>query len=381
MIHPTPHPSPHPAPAAPQARVAIVGAAGYSGAELCAILLNHPRARIVGLFGSGKAESEGKAPPLYSTVFPSFRARLDLPVLATDAAAIAHLAPDVVFLCTPHEASLDLVAKLTSLTNTAPRTIIDLSAAFRLKDASAYPAFYSFTHTHQHLLARAVYGLPELFRSAIRTASLIAAPGCYPTSAILPLAPLVRAGALARDSHGAPRRPIIDSTSGVSGAGRKPEQRLLFCEVSQQAYGVFRHRHQPEIDAYAGTPTLFTPHLGPFDRGILSTIHADLAPGWDEARVRTTLHDAYDNEPFVRLCPPNVWPAVADVQRTNFCDIALAVQPAHASRPAHAILSSAIDNLTKGAAGQAVQCMNIRLGYPETLGLLAQPASQHAEGQ
>lgn len=358
-----------------KARVVIVGASGYSGAELVSLLLGHPRAEIVGLFGSAKREADGKSEP-FSVSWPRFRGRLDLPVRAASVPGILELNPDAVFLCTPHEASLDLAPQLLNAArsssapsspgnNASGPTVLDLSAAFRIKDAAAYPAYYGFEHTQPELLASAIFGLPELFRASLPGAKLVAVPGCYPTSAILPLAPLVKAGAIRSDA-GMVRRPIIDSVSGISGAGRKAEQRLLFCEVSSQAYGVFKHRHQPEIDAYAGVPTVFTPHLGPFDRGILSTIHIDLAPGWNAEKIGATLRAAYGNEPFVRLCPSGVWPAIADIRHTNFCDIGFAVDEKHG----HAIISSAIDNLTKGAAGQAVQAMNAVMGFPETLALL-----------
>lgn len=353
-------------------RIAVVGASGYSGAELLAILLRHPNAQIVGLYGSGKSEKAGQAPPTFAEVFGRFRKVLDLPVQATSADAIAPSKAQVAFLCTPHEASLELAPQLIE----RGIVVIDLSAAFRLKNASAYPTYYGFEHTHQRALAEAVYGLPELFREQLKKSStrLIAAPGCYPTSIILPLSPLFKAGAIAPNT-----RPIIDSTSGVSGAGRKAEQKFLFCEVSQQAYGVFKHRHQPEINEYVGTPTLFTPHLGQYERGILSTIHVDLAAGWNEQRVRETLAKAYEGEQFVRLCKPGVWPAVADVRTTNFCDIGLAVEQSEQANErasergkgqgAHLIITSAIDNLTKGAAGQAVQCLNVRFGIEESTGL------------
>lgn len=341
-------------------RIAVIGASGYSGAELISLLLAHPQATIVGLFGSGKSEKVGGAPPPYSTSFGRFRGVLDMPVQATDIDAIAALRPDAVFLCTPHEASLELAPQLRA----RRITVLDLSAAYRLQDTDAFTKYYALEHKDTSLLRTAVYGLPELFRSAIMSADLVAVPGCYPTSAILPLAPLIKAGAL---KHG--MRPIIDATSGISGAGRKAEQRLLFCEVSQQAYGVFKHRHQPEIDAYAGATTIFTPHTGPYERGILSTIHAELASGWNEPRVRAALAAAYEHEPFVRLCNAGVWPGVADVRGTNFCDIAVA-----ADHAGHLIISSAIDNLVKGAAGQAVQCMNIRFGLKETTALLARAA-------
>ncbi len=336
-------------------RVVIVGASGYSGAELASRLMAHPKAQIVGLFGSGKNEKTGGESPRFSASFGRFRGVLDMPVRATDADAITGLKPDAVFLCTPHEASLEIAPQLRA----RGLIVLDLSAAYRLQDTAAFERFYALSHRDVPLLRTAVYGLPELFRAQIATAGLIAVPGCYPTSVILPLAPLVRAGAVKAGT-----RPIIDATSGISGAGRKAEQRLLFCEVSQQAYGVFKHRHQPEIDAYVGTATIFTPHTGPYDRGILSTIHVELAEGWSEALVREALARAYRQEPFVRFCPPGVWPAVADVRGSNFCDIALA-----SDDRGHLIISSALDNLVKGAAGQAVQCMNIRLGMPESMAL------------
>lgn len=344
-------------------RVVIVGAGGYSGAELASILLRHPHTEIVGLFASSRRDKDGtgspSAPESMSKVFPRFRGRLDMPLRATDVGEIAKLRADAVFLCTPHEASLDLAPKLLE-TGTK---VLDLSAAFRLKDGSLYPRHYGFEHTQESLLREAVYGLPELFRDQIRAARFIACPGCYPTSAILALAPLTRAGVVA-----AGYRPIIDSTSGVSGAGRSATVRNLFCEVSQHPYGVLSHRHNPEIDAYSGVETVFTPHLGPYERGILSTIHADVVPGVDEMKMRRILQDSYDREPFVRICPPGVWPSVADVAYSNFCDLALAVDERHS----HLILVSAIDNLVKGAAGQAVQCMNLQCGLEETCGLGAE---------
>lgn len=352
-------------------RVAIVGASGYSGAELLQIIANHPACRVVGLFASGKGEKAGAAPPTMASLFGRFRGGLDMPVLTASPDAILACQPDAVFLCTPHEASLALAGSLVDRCG----CVLDLSAAFRLKDANAYPAFYGFTHDRPDLLARAIYGIVELTEPArLRGATLVAVPGCYPTSAILPLAPLVRAGALRTEADGTHRRPIIDATSGVSGAGRKAEQRLLFCEVGQQAYGVLSHRHQPEIDAYAGCATVFTPHLGPYERGILSTIHADLASGWSAQRVRDTLAQAYAGRPFVRLCPAGVWPSVLDVRGSNCCDIALAMDERHA----HLIITSAIDNLVKGAAGQAVQCMNVRFGLHEATGLLPRAVLEQA---
>lgn len=336
-------------------KVAIIGAGGYSGAELVSILLRHPRAEIVGLFGSGKSDK----PQSMGDLYPRLRGRIDMPVAAAELGALKGCGAEAVFLATPHEASIHWAADLVRLEDGAPK-VFDLSGAFRLKSAAMYPKFYGFEHEQPDLLAKAVYGLPELHRKEIGKADLIAVPGCYPTSAILPLAPLARAGAIDRR-----RRAIVDSTSGVSGAGRSATVKSLFCEVSLQPYNVFKHRHNPEIDLYSGTPVVFTPHLGQFDRGILSTIHIELADRWDGARVSDTLKAAYGEEAFVRLMAPDVWPSVAAVRGTNFCDIGWAVDEANK----HLIVVSAIDNLVKGAAGQAVQCFNVRYGFDEGLAL------------
>lgn len=335
--------------------VAIVGAGGYAGAELVQILLRHSRADILGLFASARREKEAAGGGGFDEVFPRFRGRCTLPVKAATADAVAQTGAGAVFLATPHEASLELAPELLS----KGLKVFDLSAAFRLKDAGLYPKHYGFEHSRSRELASAVYGLPEAFRADIAKADLIAVPGCYPTSAILPLRPLVRAGALAGG------RIIVDSISGVSGAGRGLSLKSLFCEVSVQAYGVMSHRHEPEIGAYAGRPVVFTPQLGPYDRGILSTLHADLAPGWDMERVTRLYHETYAGERFVRLLPAKQWPAVADVRGTNCCDFGWQV-----SADGHLIVSSAIDNLVKGAAGQAVQCMNVRFGCDEGDGLI-----------
>ena len=348
-------------------RAAIVGASGYTGAELIDILLGHPEAELVGLFGSG---SKSPDPTPIESLWPRFRGRCDLRVQALAMPTPGHarvnvepiraLSPDAVFLATPHEASLEIAAALVGRAG----VVVDLSAAFRLSALEAYPKFYGFEHSHPSLVARAVYGLPELNRGRLAGADLVAAPGCYPTSAILPLAPLVRGGAIREGDV-----PVIDSTSGVSGAGRTPAQRAMFCEVSQSPYGVLRHRHGPEIAQHAGTPVHFVPHLGPYDRGILTTIHLDLAPGWDEARVRQTLESTYHDEAFVRFLPAGAWPAVGEVRGTNFCDIGITAS----EDGRHVVLCSAIDNLVKGASGQAVQAMNAALGLDERAGLLPIP--------
>jgi N-acetyl-gamma-glutamyl-phosphate reductase len=337
-------------------RIAIVGAPGYTGAELASILASHPEVELVGLFGSDRRAASDAAAESMGDLFPRLAGVVDLPVRAGDAASILACRPDAVFLATPHEASERLAPALLE----AGVVVFDLSAAFRLRDAALYPRHYGFEHGHPSLLADAVYGLPEVAGDALRSASLVACPGCYPTSVILPVRPLVRAGII-----DASRPVIVDSASGVSGAGRSAAVKSLFCEVSLQPYGVLSHRHQPEMAQETGARILFTPHLVALDRGILSTIHADLAPVRTLADARACLEAAYADAPFVRLLPAGRWPSIAAVERTNCCDIALGTDDAGT----HLVVSSAIDNLTKGAAGQAVQAFNVRFGIDEATGL------------
>ncbi len=335
----------------PTLPVAVVGAAGYSGAEIVAMLAAHPEVSVVGVYGSGsRAGNEA-----LSSVHPRLRGVADLPIEAADPSAIIASGAKAVFLCTPHEASEALAPALLD----AGLAVLDLSASFRLRDPALYPAHYGFEHRHPDLLATAVYGLAELRRNDLIGAQLIAVPGCYPTSVILPVRPLVDAGLVLPD------RVIVDSASGVSGAGRTAAVKSLFCEVSMQPYGVLSHRHQPEMAQETGADVLFTPHLGCWDRGILSTIHADLAPGTTVDACRQALTDRYAASAFVRVLPEGSWPSVAGVERTNFCDIGLG----GCDRRGHLVIVSAIDNLVKGAAGQALQCMNLRFGFPESMGL------------
>ncbi len=333
--------------------VAVVGAAGYTGAELCERLLGHPSAHIAGLFGSRGKSGDGSA---FAESFHRFAGVMDMPVLEGTPEAIVESGARAVFLATPHEASAQLAPALLG----AGCVVLDLSAAFRLSDKSAYPLHYGFQHPAPELLSSAAYGMADLNADSIRAAELIAVPGCYPTSTILALRPLVDAGLI--DGH---QRIIIDSTSGVSGAGRHPTLKNLFCEVSQQAYGVLSHRHEPEIIEHAGTEVIFTPHLGPFDRGILSTIHVALAPGCTESRIRAAWDAAYSHSPFVHTLPAGAWSSVGAVRGTNLCHLSVKA----CERRRHAVITSAIDNLVKGAAGQAIHCFNLRLGLPETAGL------------
>ena len=313
-----------------QARIgaAVVGASGYSGAEAVGILLGHPR----------------------------FRTRVDHSVKAADPASILGCGAAIAFLATPHEASLDLVPPLLE----AGMRVVDLSGAFRLKDPALYPKHYGFEHPRPDLLEEAVYGLAELDGDALEGARLVANPGCYPTGVALPLAPLVAARHVEAEAG-----VIADCISGVSGAGRAPSPATHFCEVSAKAYGVFGHRHAPEIAQAVGAPVVFVPHLAPFDRGILSTIHFRTSAGTTEGDLRGALERAYGGRPFVRVLPAGEFPSVGAVEGTNFCDVAVAFDAG--SR--RAVLVSAIDNLVKGAAGQAVQNANRMLGLEETEGL------------
>lgn len=326
-------------------KVAVIGASGYAGGELLSLLLAHPACELVGAFGSGS----GAAPPTVAEAHPRLRGATSLAIEAASPEAILASGPDAVFLATPHEASHALAPTLLE----QGCVVLDLSAAFRLPDPAAYERHYGFAHRRPDLLARAAYGLAELEAEAIAASDLIAVPGCYPTSVILPLRPLAEAGIL--DPAGTV---VVDAVSGVSGAGRGALARTSFCEVSLQAYGVMSHRHEPEIAAHGGVEVVFVPHLGPFPRGILSTLHLPLRRGVGEAALREILAAAYEGSPSVRLLPSGTWPSIAAVERTDFCDLGLAVHP---SRP-HAVVSSAIDNLRKGAAGQAMQCLEIRFG-------------------
>ncbi|MGD9693574.1 MAG: N-acetyl-gamma-glutamyl-phosphate reductase [Phycisphaerales bacterium] len=334
-------------------RAIVVGASGYSGAEAAGLLLRHPGVEVVGLFGSlRRAGSADEAPARFDELHPRFGGATELRVGPYDVGSALALRPQVAFLATPHEVSEQIAGELLR----AGVVVIDISAAFRFRDAGQYARAYGHEHGAPELLERAVYGIPEINRGAIKSAGLIACAGCYPTSAILALRPLAKAGAIDWA-----RRPIVDSTSGVSGAGRGLSQTVHFCEVSLQPYKVLGHRHQPEISEQVGGPVYFTPHLGAFERGILSTMHVELLGSWDGASARKLLEETYGGEAFVRVLPEGKWPSVAAVRNTNRCDIGLAAD----DEEGHLIVVSAIDNLVKGAAGQAVQCMNVRFGFPE----------------
>jgi N-acetyl-gamma-glutamyl-phosphate reductase len=339
-------------------RIGILGASGYTGAELVRLLGDHPRTEIRALTAERQA---GK--PL-GEVFPHL-AIYDLPTLVkVDELDVGGL--DVLFCCLPHATTQAIVKALPK----GPR-IVDLSADFRLRDPALYEATYGHAHQALELQEQAVYGLSEHYRDAIRKAWLVANPGCYTTTAELPLIPLLQERLIQPDGI------IIDAKSGVSGAGRDPKQANLFTEVAEgiHAYGVATHRHTPEIEQcladFAGRPmrVTFTPHLMPMSRSILATIYVRLADGAAAEDLHARLAGAYAAEPFVHVLPFKSLPATRHVRGTNLCLIGV-----HPSRtPGEAILVSVLDNLVKGASGQAIQNMNIMLGLDERLGLGQRP--------
>ncbi len=302
------------------------------------------------------ATGDSQAGTLASSLYPSLATAY--PTLVLEEFDLARAGEcDVVFLALPHEASLALVPQLVDHV----RLVVDLSAAYRLKDAAAYPRWYGFTHDQPELLREAVYGLPELYREALRDTRLIATPGCYVTAASMAIAPLVRAGIIE------PTRVIVDAASGVSGAGRAPKPNTTFCAVDEDvvAYGLLDHRHTPEIEQVSGAQVLFTPHLVPMNRGILATCYATPASGADltSQSVLAALAKAYAGEPFVVVRPTP--PSTKATMGTN----SVHLSARYDERTNTVIVLSALDNLTKGAAGGAVQATNVALGFPETDGL------------
>jgi N-acetyl-gamma-glutamyl-phosphate reductase len=337
-------------------RVAIVGASGYTGCELFRLLAQHDRVVVTA------ATSERSAGKPFASLFPHLAGLTDLVCEPLDPAVIAKKT-DFVFLALPHGTAQEAAFRFREL----GLPVVDLSADYRLSDPAVYATWYDHAHQYPALLTSAVYGLPELHREKIRAAKLIANPGCYPTSAILGLAPLVKKSAID------PKTIVIDSKSGVSGAGRSASLAHHFPEVNEglMAYKVGSHRHTPEIEqeigALAGCPiTLsFTPHLIPMNRGILSTAYGALRQEVAAEEAHAWYSDFYKTEPFVRVLPLGQFPNVRNVRGSNFCDIGIHVD----RRTNRMVVVSAIDNLVKGASGQAIQNMNIMLGFDETTGL------------
>lgn len=331
--------------------ILIVGASGYTGAELATYLRRHSEINIAGLMVSSQSADAGK---IFSDLYPQLKGLVDLPLKPLINVAEAGKGIDVVFLATAHEVSHDLAPQFLA----AGCVVIDLSGAFRVDNTEFYTQYYNFTHQHNELLKQAAYGLAEWNADKIRQAQLIAVAGCYPTASQLALKPLVESGLLDRQQW-----PVINAVSGVSGAGRKASMTTSFCEVSLQPYGVFTHRHQPEIATHLGIPVIFTPHLGNFSRGILATITCKLKEGISKSDIERAFYNAYHNKPLVRVYDKGL-PALKSVVGQPFCDIGFAVDGQHI------IVVAAEDNLLKGAAAQAVQCMNLRFGFAETQSLI-----------
>lgn len=337
-------------------KVGVIGATGYAGAELVRILSAHPHTQLVALttqsYG-GKAFCE-VYPHLYKHVSLACR-ELDMPALAAKA--------DIIFAALPHGHAISVAQEVLK----QGKRFIDLGADFRFDDRKVYEQWYKIDHTAPELLEQAVYGLPEINRDKIQSAAIVGNPGCYPTSVILGLAPLLRHGLIVTDTV------VVDSKSGVSGAGRGLSIGTHFCEVNEnfRAYNVAAHRHTPEIEQELGKLAgkemviSFTPHLTPINRGILSTIYSKLKEEMTLEQVRSIYEEFYRSEYFVRLLPPSILPQTKAVAGSNHCDVVPVVDP----RTGRVVVISAIDNLIKGAAGQAVQNMNLMFGLPETTGL------------
>src|SRR5574341_335012 len=336
--------------------IAIVGSSGYTGGELMRILLNHPRVTVTAI------TSEKSAGKPITSIFPHLAGLTSLVCEPLDPDAVAKKA-DLVFLALPHVTAQEAAFRFRAL----GKKVVDLSADYRIADPAVYEKWYEHTHQYPELLKSAVYGLPELHREKIKKASLVANPGCYPTGAILGLAPLLGKGAVD------PQSIIIDSQSGVSGAGRSPSLAHHYPEVNEgfMAYKIGTHRHTPEIEqelsliAGGQVTVSFTPHLVPMNRGILTTIYAKLSSMADAGEVRALFQAHFRNEPFVRVLAAGQFPNVRNVRGSNFCDIGVTVDP----RTGRAVVVTAIDNLVKGASGQAIQNMNLMMAFEETEGL------------
>ena len=333
-------------------RVAIIGASGYTGAESVRILLRHNEAELTYLTalpeGCGAVED----------VFPQFKGRCALQIEPLDLDKLADLA-DVALCCLPHKVSMEFVPKLLD----AGLKVIDFSADYRLKDVNVYEQFYNVKHTDTANLARAVFGLPELFREQIKGSVLVANPGCFPTGAVLAIAPLLKKGLIETSSI------IVNAVTGTSGAGNNPSSKFHFPNMNENlfAYGIGTHRHMPEMEQIAGdiagcdVRILFQPHVGPFDRGILSTVYCQPKKNLSNEELSKLYDDFYKAEPFVQIRKDA--PAVKDVAGTNYCHIFVTCVKDKV------VCFSAIDNLVKGASGQAIQNMNIVFGLEENSGL------------
>lgn len=341
-------------------KVAVVGATGYAGFELARLLLRHPQIEKPIFFVRGEYANVR----CLTEIFPQLRGWGEARCMPLSAGAIANSGANVVFLSTPHEASLELVPEL--LAENPRLRVVDLSGALRFREPQTFVDWYKLAPADPGTLSEAVYGLPELYADALPKARLVANPGCYATSVILGLRPLVEAGWI-NSSRGV----VCDCKSGVSGAGKEPKRETHFVEVNEnfRAYGVFTHRHTPEIAEHAGIALddfIFTTHLLPVERGILSTLHVWLAQPRRADEIESLYRRFYAERRMVRILSGGRLPELQHVTHTNFCDIGFALDPSGE----RLVILSCLDNLGKGAAGQAVQNMNEMFGYPETAGLL-----------
>ena len=336
-------------------QVAVVGGSGYTGLELLRILSLHPHVQISSI---SSRQYKGKA---VTDIFPSLKGMCELIFSEPDSDAIKENA-DAVFTALPHQTAMEFIPSVLG----EDRKVIDLSADFRFRDPTTYETWY-VPHTEPDLLGQAVYGLPELYHDRIKDSFLVGNPGCYPTSVILGLAPLLKERKIDITTI------IADSKSGVSGAGRSLNVTSLYCEANEgiKAYKIAQHRHMPEIEqelsilAGESVTISFTPHLTPMTRGILSTIYAKLSQNAETEEMLERYRTFYKDQPFVRIYPQGAFPSTAYVRGTNFIDIGLQVDP----RTKRIVITSAIDNLVKGASGQAVQNMNIMYGLDQSAGL------------
>ncbi|GGD73708.1 N-acetyl-gamma-glutamyl-phosphate reductase [Lacimicrobium alkaliphilum] len=342
-------------------KTAIVGASGYTGAELARLLARHPDFELCDLFVSSHSQDAGRK---LSELYGRLQGEVDLPLQPLNDNTLKALSGqyDAIFLATPHQASHDWMPELSG----GRAVIFDLSGAFRIKDKQVFSEYYGFDHQHGELLDQAVYGLADWHQQGISKAALIAVPGCYPTASLTALKPLQESGLL-----DAGQWPVINAISGVSGAGRKASLNSSFCEVSLQPYGVLGHRHQPEISAELGAPVIFTPHLGNFKRGILATITVKVAPGIDPEQIDQAYLRAYADNPLVRL--RQTWPKIDEVAGSCYCDVFWKLDPASG----HLVVVSAIDNLLKGAAAQALQCANLRFDFQPQTALTEESVCNH----
>jgi len=341
-------------------RVAVVGATGYAGLELARLLLRHPNVRKPTFYLRG-AHADIRC---LTELYPQLRGWGDAPCRPLSAEAIAKSDAEIVFLSTPHEASLELVPALLAA-NSSLR-IVDLSGAFRFRDSATLDRWYKLEAADPATHTKAVYGLPELYSTALPNAQLVANPGCYSTSVILGLRPLIEAGWV-----NLARVIVCDCKSGVSGAGKEPKRETHFVEVNEnfRAYGLFTHRHTPEIAEHTGLALrdfVFSTHLLPVERGILSTLYVSLASSWDANDIEALYRKFFASRPMVRILPAGQLPELQHVTHTNFCDIGFALDESGE----RLVIVCCLDNLGKGAAGQAVQNMNGMWGFPETAGLL-----------